>query len=159
MPLDPLPLKSNTPDAPIITGHGSQLAKLTISLTELISRETDLLKDRKPREAHKLHGEKSRLMAEYRETLNRVRVNEHTLGPKGSPERNYLKELTDTFRAVLRDHARVVLRLKSVSEGLIRSVGEEVAKRNRPVVGYGKNAATQPAPRSRPTSLALNQVI
>ncbi|WP_417452197.1 hypothetical protein [Kordiimonas sp.] len=158
MPLDPLPQISTNKDAPPITGHGAQLARLTIALTELIGRETDLLEARKPREAQKLHGEKSRLMAEYRETLNRVRVNEHTLGPKGSEERTYLRKLTDAFREMLRDHARVVLRLKSVSEGLIRSVGEEVSKRNRSVVGYGKNAA-QTAARARPTSLSLNQVI
>ena len=159
MPLDPLPLKPQTGDAPPpITGQGAQLVRLTISLTELIARETDLLKARRPRDAQKLHAEKSRLMAEYRETLNRLRVNEQSLGPKDSPERKYIRKLTDKFREMLRDHARVVLRLKSVSEGLIRSVGEEVSKRNRSVVGYGKNAV-QSAARARPTSLSLNQVI
>lgn len=159
MPLDPLPQRPmTTTDAPPIAGPGAQLVRLTIALTELIGRETGLLKDRRPREAQKLHAEKSRLMAEYRETLNRLRVNEQSLGPKDSAERKYIRKLTDAFREALRDHARVVLRLKSVSEGLIRSVGDEVSKRNRSVVGYGKNAA-QPAARARPTSLSLNQVI
>ena len=164
MPLDPLPLAPVKPqtasgeDVPPITGHGAQLVRLTIALTELIGRETGLLQDRRPREAQKLHAEKSRLMAEYRETLNRLRVNEQSLGPKESPERKYIRKLTDAFRETLRDHARVVLRLKSVSEGLIRSVGDEVSKRNRSVVGYGKNAA-QTTARARPTSLSLNQVI
>lgn len=158
MPLDPLPQQVAMGEAPPIAGHGAQLVRLTVSLTELIGRETELLKERKPRDAQKLHAEKSRLMAEYRETLNRLRVNEQSLGPKESAERKYIRKLTDAFRQVLRDHARVVLRLKSVSEGLIRSVGDEVSKRNRSVVGYGKNAAQSTA-RARPTSLSLNQVI
>ncbi|TNE66498.1 MAG: hypothetical protein EP335_03470 [Alphaproteobacteria bacterium] len=160
MPLDPLPTRAEKPGLiPVLSGHADKLAKLTISLTELIARETGLLKNRRPRDAQKLHGEKSRLMAEYRESLNNVRVNSHLLGPDNSKERKYLRQLTDGLREALRDHARIVLRLKSVAEGLIKSVGEEVARQNSPVMSYGKNAAIQKYGSARPTSLSLNQVI
>ncbi len=98
-------------------------------------------------------------MAEYRDTLNKVRVNEDQLGPEDSPARQAIKKITDEFRESLRDHARVILRLKAITEGIVRSVGEEVTKRNRPVVGYGSNAAFKMPSHMKPTSLSLNKVI
>jgi len=164
MPLDSMPRKTTAPippikEVPLLTGPGAKLAKLTISLTELIAEETELLRQRLASEAKKLHGRKNRLMAEYREVLNNLQVNEKLLGPKDSPARRYIKELTDKFRATLRDHARIVLRLKSVAEGIIKSVGEEVVKKNRPIVSYSRNAGYNMPAHAKPTSLQLNQVI
>lgn len=144
---------------PSITGHGAKLANLTISLSDLIQEETRLLSKRLTADAKRLHGQKNRLMAEYRDTLQLLQVNEKLLGPKGSPARRYIRELTDRFREILRDHARIVLRLKAVAEGIVKSVGEEVIKKNRPVVGYGSNAAFRMPGQIQPTSLQLNQVI
>lgn len=147
------------PFAQRLTGAGAKLVKLTKSLCDLISRETSLLRERNTQDAQLLHGEKSRLMAEYKNAMSQLQVNEHLLGEKDSGERRYIKFVTDRLREILRDHARVVLRLKSVAEGLIKSVGEEVAKQNRTVVGYGNNAAYQVSRAARPMSLSLNQVI
>lgn len=142
-----------------LTGPGAKLVKLTKSLCDLIARETALLKARRTRDAQELHGTKSRLMAEYKNTMSQLQVNEHLLGEKDSGERKYIKFITDKLREILRDHARVVLRLKSVAEGLIKSVGDEVAKQNQPVTAYGNNAAYQVSRAARPMSLSLNQVI
>lgn len=147
------------PFAEKLTGPGAKLVKLTRSLCDLIAQETSLLKLRRTREAQALHGQKSKLMAEYKNTMNQLQMNEHLLGDKESGERKFLKFVTDKLREILRDHARVVLRLKSVAEGLIKSVGEEVAKQQRPVTAYGQNAAYQVSRAARPMSLSLNQVI
>jgi len=144
---------------PLLSGPGAKLANLTITLGELISEETNFLKKRQASEAQRLHGKKNRLMAEYRETLNSLQVNNKLLGPPDSPARVYIRELTDKFREILRDHARIVLRLKSVAEGIVRSVGEEVIKVNRPIVSYGRNAAFKMPTASRPMSLQLNQMV
>ncbi|MFC4349678.1 hypothetical protein ACFO5Q_17640 [Kordiimonas lipolytica] len=161
MPLDnqTLPEAPQPAERPTLSGHSARLAKLTVQLKDLIARETELLKERKPQEAKRLHGEKSRLMAEYKDTIGKLKVNEYQLGDKASPDRKYLRQLTDALRETIRDHARVVLRLKSVTEGLIRSVGEEVSKKNSPVVGYGRNASMRATGPVKPTSLSLNQVI
>lgn len=142
-----------------LTGPGAKLVKLTRSLCDLIARETALLRERQTKAAQSLHGEKSKLIAEYKNTMNQLQVNEHLLGAKDSGERKYIKFITDQLREIIRDHARLVLRLKSVAEGLIKSVGEEVAKQNRPIVGYGNNAAYQVSRSAKPMSLSLNQVI
>jgi hypothetical protein len=147
------------PYAESLTGPAARLVKLTRNLTDLIARETALLKGHQPREAQKLHGEKSKIMSEYKTAMNQLQSNEHILGPKDSGERKFIRFLTDQLREVLRDHARIVLRLKSVAEGLVKSVGEEVAKQTRPVVGYGQNAGYQIARSNRPMSISLNEVI
>jgi len=151
------------PEAPekpaALTGHSAKLASITISLSDLIQEETRLLGKRLTSEAKRLHGPKNRLMAEYKETLQLLQVNEKLLGPKDSPVRHYIKKLTDRFREILRAHARIVLRLKSVAEGIVKSVGEEVIKRNRPIVGYNNNAGFRVPTQIPPTSLQLNQVI
>lgn len=142
-----------------LTGPGAKLVKITKSLCDLIARETTLLRERKTNAAQTLHGEKSKLIAEYKNTMSQLQVNEHLLGAKDSGERKYIKFITERLREVIRDHARLVLRLKSVAEGLIKSVGDEVAKQNRPVVAYGNNAGYQMPRTARPMSLSLNQVI
>ncbi len=160
MPLDNPKLPTDQADErPTLSGHGARLAKLTVLLQDLIQQETELLKAHRPQEAKRLHGEKSRLMAEYKDTIGKLKVNEYQLGQKDSRDRKYLRQLTDALRETIRDHARVVLRLKSVTEGLIRSVGEEVSKKNSPVLGYGRNASMRPTGPAKPTSLSLNQVI
>ena len=154
---DTIPEAPEKPKA--LTGQGAKLASLTISLSDLIQEETKLLGQRLTTEAKRLHGTKNRLMAEYRDTLQQLQVNEKLLGPKESPVRQYIRKLTDRFREILRAHARIVLRLKSVAEGIVKSVGEEVIKRNRPIVGYSSNAAFRMPTQIPPTSLQLNQVI
>ncbi len=158
-PMEFLPPPELKPYADILTGAGAKLVRLTRSLCDLISRETSLLQERKTQDAQLLHGEKSKLMAEYKTTMNQLQANEHLLGEKDSGQRKYIKFITDKLREILRDHARVVLRLKSVTEGLVKSVGEEVAKQQRPVTSYGRNAAYQVSRAAQPMSLSLNQVI
>ena len=50
---------------------------------------------------------------------------------------------------------RLVLRLKTVSEGLREAISEEITKRNRPLPSYGDNARIQ-KDGPMPTTLALD---
>ncbi len=149
----------STDPEPLLSGHVAKLAQITRTLTDIITKETGLLHKRKPQVAKTLHGEKNRVMAEYRATLNKVQQNQHMLGEPKSPARQFIRKLTDILREALRDNARIILRLKAVTEGLIKKVGDEVTKQNRPLVGYGRNATYKAAPMARPTSLSLNQMI
>jgi len=144
---------------PPLTGDAARLAKITATLKAVIDRETDFLHQRRTKEARALHGEKARLMAQYKELVGKLRVNEAALGPKDSPQRKYIRKLTDGMRDSLKVHARVVLRMKAVTEGLIKSVGNEVHKKQNAFVGYGKSANYEQSSGLRPTSLSLNQVI
>lgn len=153
------PQASENVKQPTFTGPGAKLIKITEKLTTLIKQETGHLVNHQTKDAATLHGEKTRLMAEYKNTLNHLQVNEHLLGPKQSPIRDFIRKVTDQFRDALKEHTRVVLRMKSISEGIIKSIGEEVSKNTRPVVRYGANAAFKGPEVAQATSLSLNQVI
>lgn len=141
-----------------LTGPALNVAKLSERLTDVIREETKMLKEKRPSEAQHLHGEKNRLIIEYKDALGQLKMQNHILGGKESKERKYLRSLTDKLRDNLRDNARIVLRLKAIAEGVVKSVGEEVAKRDRPVMGYGARPANASLA-ARPTSLSLNQII
>ncbi len=145
--------------APPLSGDATRLAQTTIALRDLLDEETEFLRQRRTKQARDLHGRKNRLMTEYRALVGQLKVNDRTLGAEDSPQRVYIRKLTDEMREALKQHARVVMRLKAVSEGLIKSIGEEVAKKNRPIANYGRSARITAPKTVAPTSLALNQMI
>lgn len=159
--VDPAPEIRPTAEetAPPLSGDAARLAQLTCDIKDLLQEETSLLAKRRTKEAQALHGKKARLMSLYKATVSQLKVNDRTLGAEDSPQRVYIRTLTDAMRDALKDHARIVLRLKAVSEGLVKSIGEEVAKRNRPVTNYGRSARVHIPKTVAPTSLALNQLI
>jgi len=153
------PIPSLGRKTPPLFGLAAKLATIMHDLTAIIAQETGLLKSQKPREAQSLHGTKNRLIVEYKDIIGRLKVNQDSLGDKGSKARTFLRELGEKLKDTLKDHARVVIRMKSMSEGLIKSIGEEVAKKTGPVLGYGKTARMAAPPATMPPSLALNELI
>ncbi|MGF1606673.1 MAG: hypothetical protein ACFB22_10075 [Rhodothalassiaceae bacterium] len=127
---------------PGLPGPVQSFVKITRQLAGLLERETELLQTKRPKEAQALHGEKARLTAEYRKLLSILRINEgRLLGDVQSAARTYLKRVTEAFREVLAAHARLVMRLRYVCEGIVNAIGEEAAKQNQQTVThYGRDA-------------------
>lgn len=142
-----------------LTGPGAKLIRITTELKDIVRHETELLESKRPQEIKSLQGQKIRLMSQYKDAMNNARVNESLLGAPDSDIRSRIKTATDGLREELKRNARIVIRLKTITEGLLKSVGDEVAKKDRPAIGYGKGA-TMIRPQSvKPTSLSLNQMI
>ena len=142
-----------------LTGPGAKLIRITTELKDIVRHETELLERKRPQEIKSLQGQKIRLMSQYKDAMNNARVNEGLLGPEDSDIRVRIKEATTSLREELKHNARIVIRLKTVTEGLLKSVGDEVAKKDRPAVGYGKGAQMVTPQSVRPTSLSLNRLI
>ncbi len=143
----------------VMPGAGSKLIELSKQLSRLLRKENKLLERKQTKEAQKNSGEKVRLTAEYRKAMNYLQVNENLLGSKDSANRVLIKEATDGLREALAEHARVVLRMKAVAEGLVNKISEEVDKKNRRVPTYAPSAAIIQSRQTRPTSIALNEVV
>ncbi|RMF08076.1 MAG: hypothetical protein D6763_10840 [Alphaproteobacteria bacterium] len=147
----------DTPDNthnPVVT-----LISLTRRLAEIIATENRHLEARRPDEAKKLHDEKGRLSAAYAREMEIVRKNGGITAFGSAEQLRELKRQTANFQRLLDDHRRLVERSRAITEGILKAIGDEVARRNRPATGYGKNAVP---PRQRftpPTSLTLNQII
>ena len=135
----------------------ADLVSVTVRLTALIERETELLSGHKPAEIAAFADEKARLAATYaREMLELKRAAKHVAAaPKSILDQ--LKSTTAKLRAALDAHARLVLRLRRIGEGLIRAIAEEVAAKRTPQFGYDAKAGY--AGKSKPASaIALNSV-
>jgi len=52
--------------------------------------------------------------------------------------------ITAKFREVLQMHARMVLRVKNASEGIVRAIADEVERRNAPTRTYGPRPGYKP---------------
>ncbi|WP_281301188.1 MULTISPECIES: hypothetical protein [unclassified Iodidimonas] len=134
---------------------------LTISdhLTALLARENALLETRRPRETKALAGEKLRLTEAYKQALEDLRSKESQyLGPKDSSIRKKVKATTELFRAELARHAKLIIRLKTVSEGIVKSISDEAMKQKNPVRNYGQNGRMN-TPYGAGASLSLDRQI
>jgi len=149
-----MPLAAKNP-----TDRVEQLIALTERLMGLIERETALLKNRRPREIVKFQDERAKLSTLYAQEMTLI-ANQHTLIEGARKELlDELKRLTRAFHKKLREHGRILTRVRSITEGMIRAVAEEVARMKIPQAGYGPgiNSKTTMAP--PPATLTLNEVI
>lgn len=137
----------------------SSLVALTERLTALITRENTLLRRREPRQLSNFHDEKTRLTDLYTREMATLRRNDAVLKDARPEDVASLKKVTASFRKALADHNTIVGALKSVTEGMIQAIADEVTKRNNPVQGYGTDAILQVRVHGAPTSIALDQVI
>ena len=141
------------------SGLLSSLVALTERLTALITRENTLLRQREPRQLNKFHDEKIRLTDLYTREMAALRRNDGVLDGARPEDIASLKQVTASFRKALAEHNSIVGALKSVTEGMIQAIADEVTKRNNPVQGYGTDAILQARVHGAPTSIALDQVI
>lgn len=128
-------------------------------LEELVARETDLFQQRRPSEVKEFEAEKIRLTAQYTKEIERLRNDPSGLKLISSSVKEQLKSMTTVLRKTLERHANVLERLRHVSEGMVKSVADEIAARKAPATGYAKNAALRGNAALAPTPIAINQVI
>jgi hypothetical protein len=120
--------------------HADQLIALTERLGALLAEQTRLFEARRPHEAAAITARSADLAALYRRETARVRANPLILAGAPRAKRQKLTEATRAFEATLKRHGSAVHACKTVTEGLVRAVAEEVARRRAPPAGYGPRA-------------------
>ncbi len=150
-----------SPSAPLdnVANPVVTLTSLTRRLAEVIAAENRHLEARRPDEAKKLHDEKARLAAAYAREMDTVRNSGGATALGSAEQLRELKRQTGNLQRLLDDHQRLIYRVRMVTEGILKAIGDEVARRNQPQNGYGSNAAPQLRKDAPPTSLTLNQII
>lgn len=134
----------------------AQLIVLTERLTELIAAQALAFEQHRPQEAAAYIEETSKLANLYRHESARVRANPSLVAEAPLAERTRLIRATEAFDAVLARQARALEAAKTVSEGLVRAIAEEVvAQRQRgSAATYGPDA-TPTRKRSAEASKAI----
>ena len=120
--------------------HVEQLITLTERLTQLLAEQTRLFEARRPQEAALITAQSADLANLYRREAARLRTNPHLIVTAPADRRRRLVEVPRSFDATLIRHGRSVHAAKTVTEGLIRAIAFEVARRRSPAAGYGPRA-------------------
>jgi hypothetical protein len=132
-----------------------QLITLTDRLTMLVADQAKSFEDRRPQDAAVHVEETSRLANLYRHESARVRGNPGLISASPAPLRLRLRRSTEAFDAVLARQARAVGAVKSVTEGLVRAIAEEIAGQRQKGVSYGASGLQNQA--TAATAITLNK--
>lgn len=132
-----------------------QLIILTERLTELIAQQCQAFENRRPQDAAALLEETARLANLYRHESSRVRASPALVEGAPLAARTRLIRATEAFDAVLARQGRAIEAAKTVTEGLVRCIGEEVARQRTQGSTYGSGGVQ--APGASATAITLNK--
>jgi len=122
------------------TQRVEQLIALTERLTTYLNAELKAFEARRPQDAAANSAETQRLANVYRHESARIRADPSLIAGAPAPLRRRLMEATKLFDTVLARHGRALYAAKTITEGLVRAIAEEVAVQRRRVSAYGPEA-------------------
>jgi hypothetical protein len=136
------------------TQRVEQLIVLTERLTKFLKAELKAFEARRPQDAAATSAETQRLANLYRHESARIRADPSLIAGAPPALRRRLIEATKVFDAVLARHGRALYAAKTITEGLVRAIAEEVAVQRRRVAAYGPEARQHKADAS---AITLNR--
>lgn len=142
----------------------SSLCQVVDRLIEVLGMENELLRTRQPAKIKESLAEKSRLVAIYNQQMGLIKHNTKTFSAFPEADIDQLKELSERFYAVMDEHFRLLSNVRTVTEGIVRAVAEEVRRKNGPVSAYDASAnVSRPDNKSVASygnnAISINQVI
>lgn len=130
-------------DARDATDRVDQLISLTDRLTALMAQQCLAFEQRRPQDAAAQMEELSKLANIYRRESARVRQAPAMIEEAPLEQRMRLMQATEAFDAVLARQGRALEAARTVTEGLVRAIAEEVASQRTTGAGYGPGAVGQ----------------
>jgi hypothetical protein len=137
------------------TERVEQLILLTERLTGLVADQAKCFEARRPQDAAVHIEETGRLANLYRHESARIRGNPGLISSAEHSQRLRLTRATEAFDAVLARQARAVGAMKTVTEGLVRAIAEEVASQRNKGSSYGAGGLQTPT--AAATAITLNK--
>ena len=140
---------------PALDDRVNQLIVLTERLTGLIADQAKAFEARRPQDAAANMEETGRLANLYRHEAQRIRQQASVLNKLSKAQHHKLTRATEAFDAVIARHGRALYAAKTVTEGLVHAIAEEIAVQRSAGATYGpRGAKTRPATAA---SVTLNQ--
>jgi len=126
-----------TYDPVTATAHLRRLTDLTQRLTARLAAETAAFESQRPQDVSASLAETQDLANTYRRESAQLKATPGLLSAAPADERQNLIKATEAFEAVLAIHARTVEAARTISEGLVRTIAQEVAGARAMGTGYG----------------------
>jgi hypothetical protein len=124
------------------TDRVSQLLTLTERLTERLRAELAIYEGGRTHEAATAQADTQALANLYRHESVRVKADPSLIAGAPQALKRKLIDATIAFDEVLERHARALEAAATLTEGLVRTIAEEVGRQRRPAAGYGPGATT-----------------
>jgi len=121
------------------------IVELTETLTALLADQARAFEQHRPQDAAASLPEVTRLAALYRESSARVRAQPSVVATAPAALRQRLLRATEGFEAVLERQGRAVAASKTITEGLVKAIAEEIAAKRSLNQGYGPAGARKTA--------------
>jgi hypothetical protein len=121
-----------------------RLVALTLRLTDALLADIAALERGRPREMRSHKADVQQLTALYSREAQAFSVDVVKALPRSAREQ--LTEATARFREVLALHVRILTRVRSATEGMIRAIADDVAKRKNAQRPYALKPPAMPSP-------------
>ena len=119
------------------TAHLRRLTAITDQLTARLQAETEAFASRRTTQIAAGMNKTQEMANLYRRESAQLKSNPDLLASAPVSERQALIRATEAFEAVLAIHARTVEAARSISEGLVKVIAQEVASARAMGTGYG----------------------
>jgi hypothetical protein len=131
-----------------------QLIALTEKITAMMAADAADFEARRPLRAAERVAATAELANLYRHESARVKAEPELIASASPAARQRLKQASEAFEAVLARHARAIEAARTVTEGVVRAIAEEVARTRSAGTGYGPGAQAAAA---QATAITLNR--
>ncbi len=128
------------------------------NLIGVVQQETDLVREGRLAQATKLAELKGELARLYIADTLRLRANQGRIAVLSSGTIEALKQRHDAFRSLLQINLTVLATAHAVSEGIVRGVSGEMARKSSPQTYGATGRANAPDPRAA-QPLAVSRVL
>ncbi|WP_140985508.1 flagellar basal-body protein FlbY [Asticcacaulis tiandongensis] len=125
--------------------RAEHLILLTQRLSERLRIEIDLLEAHKPQELAGSVEDTRTLSSHYRQETLRLKNNPSLLADISAENKAALKAATETFMDISARHAQAVEAAKTISEGILLAIAEDMGEKGRTATGYGPAATPKTA--------------
>jgi hypothetical protein len=145
------PAKKRTIDTAAEAEHAIENLNLIMNrLIETIEEETAYIRKGRLRDALALEPQKHDLSLRYAAESGRVQAAQKTIAASLPQALEALRQRHAAFQAVLQTNLTVIATAHAVSEGIIRGVSGELARRQVPSTYGVSGRANAPGPRTAP---------
>jgi hypothetical protein len=135
-------------------GRVDELVALTERLTALIAEQAHAFESGRPQDAARSVDETSRLANVYRREAQALREHLDAVAAAPRKDRMRLIRATEAFDAVMARQGRALAAAKTVTEGLVHAIAEEISNQRSSRV-YGADGAK--ATGAAATAVTLNR--
>jgi hypothetical protein len=148
--------------APQIPAQIANLITLSDQIALVLQRENEALKQRKPQDLKQGEPEKTRLMAIYQREIATIRKDAKQFATLAAGVKDKISAAGERLQAALKEQSQILARLRHVTEGIVKAIASDVAKKRQGATPYARPMHGQMTSRTGAigaTSLTLNAVV